>query len=101
MPKPRSHVDGLLQSARQLLANPLFSTSKGSSRDDNVQPQFRVSPMSKAKFEWLQHFIHNLTTRRTGHAVRLADFVVANWSLSSNQSGEAGINRHPSLRVNN
>ena len=44
--------------------------------------QFSVPPKGNAKFAWVQHFIHHLAP----HGI--ADFVLANGSMSSNQSGE-------------
>src|SRR5262249_35523722 len=49
---------------------------------------FGVPPAGNANFAWVQHFIHHLAG--TG----LAGFVLANGSMSSNQSGEGGIRRN-------
>jgi type I restriction-modification system DNA methylase subunit len=43
---------------------------------------FEVSPNGKANLAWVQHFIHYLAPQG------MADFVLANGSMSSNQSGD-------------
>src|SRR5262249_8039472 len=48
---------------------------------------FGVPPAGNANFAWVQHFIHHLAG--TG----LAGFVLANGSMSSNQSGEGEIRK--------
>jgi type I restriction enzyme M protein len=44
--------------------------------------QFGVPPKGNANFAWVQHFIHHLASHG------MAGFVLANGSMSSNQSGE-------------
>jgi type I restriction enzyme M protein len=48
---------------------------------------YGVPPASNAIFAWVQHFIYHLAP--TG----LAGFVLANGSMSSNQSGEGDIRK--------
>ena len=49
--------------------------------------KFGKPPASNANFAWVQHFIHHLApTGQTG-------FVLANGSMSSNQSGEGEIRK--------
>ena len=49
--------------------------------------QFGVPPKGNANFAWVQHFIHHLAPQG------MAGFVLANGSMSSNQSGEGDIRR--------
>ncbi len=49
--------------------------------------QYAVSPKGNANFAWVQHFIHHLSTSG------MAGFVLANGSMSSNQSGEGDIRK--------
>ena len=49
--------------------------------------QFGVPPKGNANFAWVQHFIHHLAPHGR------AGFVLANGSMSSNQSGEGDIRR--------
>ncbi len=49
---------------------------------------YGVPPTGNANFAWVQHFIHHLAP--TG----LAGFVLANGSMSSNQSGEGEIRKN-------
>jgi type I restriction enzyme M protein len=44
-------------------------------------------PKGNANFAWVQHFIHHLAPHG------MAGFVLANGSMSSNQSGEGDIRR--------
>ena len=44
-------------------------------------------PKGNANFAWVQHFIHHLAPQG------MAGFVLANGSMSSNQSGEGDIRR--------
>ena len=46
-----------------------------------------VPPVSNANFAWVQHFIYHLAPSG------IAGFVLANGSMSSNQSGEGEIRR--------
>jgi type I restriction enzyme M protein len=71
--------------ADYVLANPPFNDSDWFRKDDDVRWQFGVPPKGNANFAWVQHFIHHLAP----HGV--AGFVLANGSMSSNQSGEGEI----------
>jgi type I restriction enzyme M protein len=51
-------------------------------KDDDVRWQFGVPPKGNANFAWVQHFIHHLAPQG------MAGFVLANGSMSSNQSGD-------------
>lgn len=70
-----------------VLANPPFNDSDWFRRDDDVRWQYGVPPKGNANFAWVQHFIHHLAP--TG----MAGFVLANGSMSSNQSGEGDIRK--------
>jgi type I restriction enzyme M protein len=72
-----------------LLANPPFNDSDwgGDRLRDDVRWKHGVPPTGNANFAWVQHFIHHLAP--TG----IAGFVLANGSMSSNQSGEGGIRK--------
>ncbi len=67
-----------------VLANPPFNDSDWFRKDDDVRWQFGVPPKGNANFAWVQHFIHHLAPQG------MAGFVLANGSMSSNQSGEVG-----------
>ena len=56
-------------------------------KDDDVRWQFGVPPKGNANFAWVQHFIHHLAPHG------MAGFVLANGSMSSNQSGEGEIRK--------
>ena len=75
--------------ADYVLANPPFNDSdwRGDLLKDDKRWAYGVPPASNANFAWVQHFIHHLTP--TG----LAGFVLANGSMSSNQSGEGDIRK--------
>jgi type I restriction enzyme M protein len=49
--------------------------------------RFSVRPKGNANFAWMQHFIHQLALQG------MAGFVLANGSMSSNQSGKGDIRR--------
>jgi type I restriction enzyme M protein len=70
-----------------VLANPPFNDSDWFRKDDDVRWQFGVPPRGNANFAWVQHFIHHIAP--TG----MAGFVLANGSMSSDQSGERDIRR--------
>ncbi len=55
---------------------------------DDKRWVYGVPPAGNANFAWVQHFIHRLAP--TG----LAGFVLANGSMSSNQSGEGEIRKN-------
>jgi hypothetical protein len=75
--------------ADYVLANPPFNDSdwRGELMKDDKRWVFGVPPASNANYAWVQHFIHHLAP--TG----LAGFVLANGSMSSNQSGEGEIRK--------
>ena len=73
--------------ADYVLANPPFNDSDWFRKDDDVRWQFGVPPKGNANFAWVQHFIHHLAPKGT------AGFVLANGSMSSNQSGEGDIRK--------
>ena len=72
-----------------VLANPPFNDSdwRGGLLKDDKRWVYGVPPTGNANFAWVQHFIHHLAP--TG----LAGFVLANGSMSSNQSGEGEIRK--------
>jgi len=76
--------------ADYILANPPFNDSdwRGELLKDNKRWKFGIPPSGNANFAWVQHFIHHLAP--TG----LAGFVLANGSMSSNQSGEGEIRKN-------
>jgi len=73
--------------ADYVLANPPFNDSDWFRKDDDVRWRYGVPPKGNANFAWVQHFIHHLAP--TG----MAGFVLANGSMSSNQSGEGEIRK--------
>jgi len=70
-----------------ILANPPFNLSDwgGDKLKEDARWKYGVPPAGNANFAWVQHFLHHLSP--TG----LAGFVLANGSMSSNQSGEGDI----------
>jgi len=75
--------------ADYVLANPPFNDSdwRGELLKGDKRWVYGVPPASNANFAWVQHFISHLAP--TG----LAGFVLANGSMSSNQSGEGEIRK--------
>jgi type I restriction enzyme M protein len=75
--------------ADYVLANPPFNDSdwRGALLKDDKRWVYGTPPAGNANFAWVQHFIHRLAP--TG----LAGFVLANGSMSSNQSGEGEIRK--------
>lgn len=75
--------------ADYILANPPFNDSDwGRDRlESDVRWQFGKPPTGNANFAWVQHFVHHLAPSG------IAGFVLANGSLSSQQSGEGDIRR--------
>jgi type I restriction enzyme M protein len=73
-----------------ILANPPFNVSDwgGDRLADDKRWQFGRPPASNANFAWVQHIAHHLAP--TG----VAGFVLANGSMSSNQSGEGEIRKN-------
>src|SRR6266704_934426 len=76
--------------ADYVLANPPFNDSdwRGELLKDDKRWAYGVPPAGNANFAWVQHFIHHLAP--TG----LAGFVLANGSMSSNQSNEGEIRKN-------
>jgi type I restriction enzyme M protein len=72
-----------------ILANPPFNMSDwgGENLKEDVRWKYGVPPASNANFAWVQHFIHHLAPNG------IAGFVLANGSMSSNQSGEGEIRK--------
>ncbi len=70
-----------------VLANPPFNDSDwgGDKLADDVRWKYGVPPKGNANFAWVQHFVHHLSPKGR------AGFVLANGSMSSNQSGEGQI----------
>ncbi|AUL99155.1 DNA methyltransferase [Rhodocyclaceae bacterium] len=75
--------------ADYILANPPFNISDwgGERLRDDPRWQFGVPPVGNANYAWLQHIHHHLAPNGT------AGVVLANGSMSSNQSGEGDIRR--------
>ncbi len=75
--------------ADYVLANPPFNDSdwRGDLLKDDKRWVYGVPTAGNANYAWVQHFIHHLAP--TG----LAGFVLANGSMSSNQSGEGEIRK--------
>ncbi len=75
--------------ADYVLANPPFNDSdwRGELLKDDKRWVYGLPPAGNANYAWVQHFIHHLAP--TGLAV----FVLANGSMSSNQSGEGEIRK--------
>ncbi len=76
--------------ADYILANPPFNVSDwgGERLRDDKRWEYGVPPAGNANFAWVQHFLHHLAPRGT------AGFVLANGSMSSNQSGEGEIRKN-------
>jgi type I restriction enzyme M protein len=75
--------------ADYVLANPPFNDSdwRGDQLRDDVRWKYGVPPVGNANFAWVQHFLHHLAPNG------MAGFVLANGSMSSNQSGEGDIRK--------
>ena len=75
--------------ADYILANPPFNVSDwgGDRLREDKRWRYGAPPPGNANFAWVQHIVHHLSP--TG----LAGFVLANGSMSSNQSGEGDIRR--------
>jgi type I restriction enzyme M protein len=76
--------------ADYVLANPPFNDSdwRGELLREDKRWVYGVPPAGNANFAWVQHFIYHLAP--TG----LAGFVLANGSMSSNQSNEGEIRKN-------
>jgi len=72
-----------------VIANPPFNDSnwKGELLRDDKRWAYGEPPVSNANFAWVQHFIHHLAPNGT------AGFVLANGSMSTQQTGEGEIRR--------
>ena len=72
-----------------ILANPPFNISDwgGDRLREDVRWKFGVPPVGNANYAWLQHIYHHLAPNGT------AGVVLANGSMSSNQSGEGDIRK--------
>ena len=72
-----------------ILANPPFNVSDwgGERLRGDLRWQYGVPPAGNANFAWVQHIVHHLAPSG------VAGFVLANGSMSSNQSGEGEIRK--------
>ncbi|GAB3456112.1 class I SAM-dependent DNA methyltransferase [Streptomonospora sediminis] len=70
-----------------ILANPPFNLHPWERRTDDPRWRFGVPPAGNANFAWLQHIISKLGERGS------AGVVLANGSMSSQQSGEGEIRK--------
>jgi len=72
-----------------ILANPPFNISDwgGERLRADKRWQYGVPPAGNANFAWVQHIVHHLAP------AGVAGFVLANGSMSSNQSGEGEIRK--------
>lgn len=73
--------------ADYILANPPFNISDwgGDRLREDARWQFGTPPTGNANYAWVQHMVHKLSPSG------VAGFVLANGSMSSNQSGEGEI----------
>jgi type I restriction enzyme M protein len=73
-----------------ILANPPFNISDwgGERLKDDKRWQYGAPPAGNANFAWVQHIVHHLAP------AGVAGFVLANGSMSSNQSGEGEIRKN-------
>ena len=73
-----------------ILANPPFNVSDwgGERLIEDKRWKYGVPPKGNANFAWVQHIVHHLAPGGT------AGFVLANGSMSSNQSGEGEIRKN-------
>ena len=76
--------------AEYILANPPFNVSDlgGDRLRDDERWEHGVPPVGNANFAWVQHFLYHLAPRGA------AGFLLANGSMSSNQSGEGAIRKN-------
>lgn len=72
-----------------ILANPPFNISDwgGDRLKEDSRWKFGTPPTGNANFAWVQHMVHHLSPKG------VAGFVLANGSMSSNQSGEGDIRK--------
>ena len=75
--------------ADYVLANPPFNVSDwgGDRLREDVRWKFGAPPVGNANYAWLQHIYHHLAPNGT------AGVVLANGSMSTNQSGEGDIRK--------
>ena len=75
--------------ADYVLANPPFNDSdwRGDLLKNDKRWVYGTPPAGNANYAWVQHFIHHLAPNG------IAGFVLANGSMSSNQSGEGEIRK--------
>ena len=75
--------------ADYILANPPFNDSDwgGQRLREDVRWKYGVPSAGNANFAWVQHFVHHLAP------AGIAGFVLANGSMSSQQSGEGEIRK--------
>ncbi len=75
--------------ADYVIANPPFNDSdwRGQLLKDDKRWVYGVPPAGNANYAWVQHFIYHLAPNG------FAGFVLANGSMSSNQSGEGEIRK--------
>lgn len=76
--------------ADYILANPPFNMKDwgGENLKDDVRWKYGIPQNGNANYAWIQHFIHHLSPSG------IAGFVLANGSMSSNQSGEGEIRKN-------
>jgi type I restriction enzyme M protein len=72
-----------------ILANPPFNMSDwgGENLKEDVRWKYGAPPAGNANFAWVEHMIHHVAPNG------IAGFVLANGSMSSNQSGEGEIRK--------
>ena len=72
-----------------ILANPPFNVSDwgGERLVEDKRWRYGIPPKGNANFAWVQHMVHHLAPNS------VAGFVLANGSMSSNQSGEGEIRK--------
>ena len=73
-----------------VLANPPFNMSDwgGENLKEDVRWKYGLPPASNANFAWVEHMVYHLAPNG------IAGFVLANGSMSSNQSGEGEIRKN-------
>ena len=73
-----------------VMANPPFNDSDwgGERLKDDARWKYGTPPKGNANFAWVQHFIHHLAPNG------MAGYVLANGSMSSQQSGEGEIRKN-------
>jgi type I restriction enzyme M protein len=76
--------------ADYILANPPFNVSdwRGELLREDKRWKYGVPPAGNANYAWVQHMVHHLAP------IGIAGFVLANGSMSSNQSGEGEIRKN-------